>query len=164
MQRLSFQTDDPAAPEVCTLVEQLDRYQAGLYPAPSNHLLPLDALRAADVVFLTARLDGRAVACGAFVNQGGAYAEIKRMFVLPECRGLQIGQRLLEELERRARAAGLRLARLETGVRQPEALRLYQSAGYRRRGPFGSYPDDPLSVFLEKSLAEANEPTGRQSG
>src|SRR4051794_34610409 len=134
MQRLSLQRDDPISPEVRTLIEQLDRYQAGLYPAESNHFLPVEALRRPDVVFLTARLDGRAVGCGAFVNQAGEYAEIKRMFVLPEARGLKVGRRLLEDLERRARAVGLRLARLETGVRQPEALRLYERAGYRRRG------------------------------
>ena len=47
---------------------------------------------------------------------------------------------------------GLPALRLETGVRQPAALRLYERAGYARRGPFGGYPDDPLSVFMEKLL------------
>jgi putative acetyltransferase len=43
--------------------------------------------------------------------------------------------------------------RLETGISQPDALRLYERAGYVRRGPFGNYGPDPLSVFMEKSLA-----------
>jgi putative acetyltransferase len=152
MQRLTILPADPACPEVGHLIEQLDRYQAGLYPPESNHLLPVEALRRPNVVFLTARLDGKVVGCGAFVNQGGEYAEIKRMFVLPEARGLQVGRRLLGELEGRARAAGLRLARLETGVAQPEALRLYERSGYQRRGPFGGYAADPLNVFMEKAL------------
>jgi putative acetyltransferase len=76
------------------------------------------------------------------------------MFVLPEYRGLKLGRRLLEELERRALAAGLKLARLETGIHQPEALGLYERAGYRCRGPFGEYAVDPLSVFMEKALVE----------
>ena len=42
--------------------------------------------------------------------------------------------------------------RLETGVRQPEALGLYETAGYQRRGPFGAYAEDPLCVFMEKRL------------
>ena len=42
--------------------------------------------------------------------------------------------------------------RLETGIKQDAAIRLYESAGFRRRGPFGSYRDDPLSVFMEKPL------------
>jgi putative acetyltransferase len=154
MQRLSFQIEDPASSEVRKLIEQLDQYQTELYPAESNHLLPVESLRRPNVVFLTARLDGRAVGCGAFVNQFGEYAEIKRMFVLPDSRGLKIGRRLLDELERRARAAGLRLARLETGVLQPEALLLYEKAGYQRRGPFGSYSEDPLNIFMEKALTE----------
>ena len=41
---------------------------------------------------------------------------------------------------------------LEAGHRQPAALGLYRSAGFRERGPFGDYQADPLSVFLEKDL------------
>jgi putative acetyltransferase len=44
------------------------------------------------------------------------------------------------------------MLRLETGIKQEPAIRLYESAGFRRRGPFGSYRDDPLSVFMEKPL------------
>jgi putative acetyltransferase len=44
----------------------------------------------------------------------------------------------------------MRLFRLETGCLQPEALRFYERAGYKRRGPFGSYGPDPNSVFMEK--------------
>jgi putative acetyltransferase len=39
---------------------------------------------------------------------------------------------------------------LETGIRQPEALGLYERLGFVRRGPFGDYAEDPLSVFMEK--------------
>jgi len=41
---------------------------------------------------------------------------------------------------------------LETGNRQHEALRLYERHGFRRRGPFGDYVDDPHSVFMDKQL------------
>jgi putative acetyltransferase len=151
-QHLSLQAEDPAVPEVAALLAQLDQYLTGLYPPASNHLLPIASLRQPHVTFLTARAGGRVAGCGAFVNHGGEYAEIKRMFVLPEFRGLRVGRRILDELERRARAAGLPLARLETGVRQPEALGLYETAGYQRRGPFGAYAEDPLCVFMEKRL------------
>jgi putative acetyltransferase len=152
MRTITVQPDDPASPEARTLIEQLDEYQRDLYPLASNHLLPVEALRRPGVTFLTVRVDGRVAGCGTFVNQGGEYAEIKRMFVVPEFRGLQLGRRLLEELEARMRASGLTLARLETGIHQPEALRLYEKAGYRRRGPFGDYAENPLSVFMEKEL------------
>jgi putative acetyltransferase len=152
MEEISLQTADPALPEVRKLIEDLDRYHVALYPPESNHLLPIEALRQPNVMFVVARQTGRVVGCGAFVNQDGAYAEIKRMYVLPECRGRGIGRRILAELEHRAREAGLEWARLETGIFQAEALAVYEKAGYQRRAPFGEYVDDPLSVYMEKRL------------
>ena len=46
-----------------------------------------------------------------------------------------------------------KLLKLETGPYQPEALALYAAAGYERRGPFGEYTNDPLSVFMQKQIA-----------
>ncbi len=153
MPNVIIQASNPASPDARKLVEKLDDYLTALYPAESNHLLSIDALREPNVTFLTATVDGQVGGCGAFVNQDSEYAEVKRIFVLPQLRGLKLGRRILDELESLARAAGLTLARLETGVWQPEALLLFERAGYQRRGPFGEYPDDPLSVFMEKRLA-----------
>jgi putative acetyltransferase len=152
MSRILIQAGDPVAPASRELIERLDKYLTDLYPAESNHLLSVEDLQQLNVTFLTASVDGEVAGCGAFVNQGGEYAEIKRMFVLPEFRGLKLGRRILEELENLARAIGLKLARLETGIHQAEALSLYERAGYQRRGPFGDYPEDPLSIFMEKKL------------
>jgi putative acetyltransferase len=71
---------------------------------------------------------------------------------LPEYRGLKVGRRILEELESRARACELPLIRLETGISQHNALALYENAGYRRIGAFGTFHEDPLCVDLEKRL------------
>ncbi|HEY8460998.1 MAG TPA: GNAT family N-acetyltransferase [Blastocatellia bacterium] len=152
MRQVLIQINDPASPAARELIGRLDKYLTDLYPAESNHLLSVEDLQQPGVTFLTASVDGEVVACGAFVNQGGEYAEIKRMFVLPEFRGLKLGRRILEELENLARASGLESARLETGIHQSEALHLYKNAGYQPRGPFGDYPEDPLSVFMEKKL------------
>ena len=151
MPELTIHITDPAAPEVLKLFEELDGYLVGLYPPESNHILSVEELRQPNVVFLTAALDGRVVGCGGVVNHGD-FAEIKRMFVMPRVRGLRIGRRILDELETIARTWGMTIARLETGVWQPEALGLYEKAGYQRRGPFGDYPEHPLCVFMEKSL------------
>lgn len=140
---------DPASPDAAELLAALDEYQAALYPAASTHLLPAADL--ARGVFLGAFAGGRLVGCGGYVLHDG-YGELKRMYVRPEARGRGVGESLLSALERRARAEGVAALRLETGVRQPAALRLYGRAGYVRRGPFGGYPDDPLSVFMEKQL------------
>ena len=83
----------------------------------------------------------------------GRYGEIKRMYVDPNARGRGVGRTLIEALESSLLVNGIDVARLETGVRQPEALALYERCGYVRIPPFGEYREDPLSVFLEKRLA-----------
>jgi ribosomal protein S18 acetylase RimI-like enzyme len=74
------------------------------------------------------------------------------MFVEPSMRGRGIARALLAGLEAAARGLGLTVLRLETGSRQPEAIGLYESAGYLRVPAFGEYASDPLSVCFEKRL------------
>jgi putative acetyltransferase len=152
MEQLIIQSYDPGIPEARQLIAELDAYLNSLYPAESNHLLPVAALQQPNVTFLLARIDGKPTGCGAFVNHQGEYAEIKRMFVLPGYRGKGIGWQILKELETRAFASRLKVSRLETGVYQTEALQMYQRSGYQRREPFAPYQNDPLSVFMEKQL------------
>lgn len=152
MEQMIIELDNPDSPKARQLIEALDRYLCGIYPAESNHLLSVESLQQPNVTFLTARVNGEVVGCGAFVNHRGEHAEIKRVFVLPDFRGKGIGWLILKELENLARLEGPGLARLETGVLQSEALGLYERSGYQRRGPFEPYVDDPLSVFMEKEL------------
>lgn len=139
-------------PEAIALVDELDAYQKPLYPPESHHGINLEALMRPDVVFAVARDErGEALGCGAVVLGTGG-AELKRMYVRPANRSRGVARRLLAFLEAEAQGRGVRVVRLETGVSQPEALRFYERAGYARRGPFGEYTDDPLSVFMEKPL------------
>jgi putative acetyltransferase len=153
-------------------VDELDAYQEPLYPPESHHGIDIAALGQPNVLFAVVRsADGAAIGCGAVVL-GADYGEIKRMFVRPQHRGRGISKALLVFLEAEAMAKGCTLLMLETGVSQPEALRLYESAGYIRRGPFGNYVEDPLSIFMYKpiGLAEvrgkpvARETATRQEG
>ncbi len=157
MSTIALNIEDPGSSEVVCLIEQLDTYLQSLYPPECNHLMPVELLRQANVTFVVARVDGRAAGCGAFVNHDAGYAELKRMFVHPEFRGLGLGRLILENLESLIAASGLALIRLETGVSQHPAVRLYQRFGYEVRGPFGDYSDDPLSIFMEKTLAPYGE-------
>jgi putative acetyltransferase len=152
MQHVVVQKGDPALPEVYKLIKQLDHYLTYLYKPESNHLLSIESLQQPNVTFLTVSIDNVIVGCGALVKQNEDYAEIKRMFILPEFRGLKIGRRLLDELESYARTFNLNVIRLETGISQPEALGLYEKAGYHYCDPFGNYIEDPLSIFMEKKL------------
>lgn len=149
---MTIAPESPDQPEVIALIAELDAYQDTLYPPESRHLLDLASLKRSNVLFFVARDDmGRAVGCGAVVL-AAAQGEIKRMYVAPEFRGRGIARQLLQALESASIAAGCKLLQLETGPFQPEALALYAALGYERCGPFGSYTDDPLSVFMQKTL------------
>ena len=150
--RIGIAVEDPAQAEVAPLLQASDAYMATLYPPESNHMLDVDSLRLPQVTFLVARVDGRAQGCGAVVDSGAGWAEVKRMFVCPDARGLKLGRRLLDEIDALAIRRGARALRLEMGGLQPEALGLYRSAGFVEIGPFGAYGPDPLSIFMEKTL------------
>jgi putative acetyltransferase len=139
-------------PEVRALLVQAWAYSASLYPAASNHDLDDASLDQPEITFFVARQGGLALGCGAIVDEQNGTAELKSLFVDPSARGLKIGRLVLKTIEAHASDFGIKIIRLETGIRQLEAIRLYESAGYARRGPFGRYTDDPLSIFMEKVL------------
>jgi putative acetyltransferase len=137
-------------PDVIALIDELDAYQKPLYPAESHHGIDIRALGRPNVLFAVARDEaGAAVGCGAIVLEAD-YGEVKRMFVRPAIRGAGIAKALLAVLEAEAARRGCGRLMLETGIRQPQALGLYERLGFVRRGPFGDYAEDPLSVFMEK--------------
>src|SRR6185369_2467004 len=147
---MDIRIERPDQPETAALIRALDAYLAPLYPPASQHGLKLEALLNPGVSFAVARDEsGAACGCGAVLMLDG-YAELKRMYVPAERRGQGLGRALLQFLEDHARAGGCRVMRLETGIHQPEALRLYEAADYQRCQPFGAYQPDPLSVFMEK--------------
>jgi GNAT superfamily N-acetyltransferase len=78
--------------------------------------------------------------------------ELKKVWVDDEARGAGAARALLAAIEEDARAAGLTSVVLQTGIRQPEAVTLYLSAGYRPIAPFGPYTDDFLSLLFGKDL------------
>jgi putative acetyltransferase len=102
--------------------------------------------------FLIGRLESRPVACGAIRPLEYDVGEVKRIYVTPDVRGRGLPRRLLAALEDAARSMGYVTLRLETGNRQPEVIRLYESAGYHRIDPYGTNVDDHRSVCFEKRL------------
>ena len=137
--------------EAAGLIRELDDYQAELYPAESNHLDSLDTLRADNVVMLAVKENASILAIGAVKFMAG-YGEIKRVYVPGEHRGRGLARQIMAALEARLKAEGISEARLETGIRQPEAIGLYRALGYETCGPFGGYRPDPLSLFMVKYL------------
>ena len=94
--------------------------------------------------------DGEAIGCGAVKHHVDSPAEIKRMWISPEARGLGLGRRLLKELEACALSGGARIAHIETSAVLSEALALYRSTGWVDVPKFN---DEPFADhWLEKSL------------
>ena len=101
--------------------------------------------------WLVAYLDGVAVGCGGLQALDPETAEVRRIYLAGEARGRGIGRQLLDELERHARDLGYQRVRLTTGDAQPEALALFQSAGYEEIAPLtdGAF----TRHWMERSIA-----------
>jgi putative acetyltransferase len=148
--QIAFETPDQ--PDVHALISELDAYLYSLYPPENVYALDVSSLLQPNVLFAVARAaDGAALGCAAVVV-APEYGEIKRMYVRPSARGQGLARRLIAKLEEKAMEQGCRRFMLETGPTMPEALALYERMGYKHRGAFGDYPDDPLSVFMQKDV------------
>ena len=97
-------------------------------------------------------IDSIPAGCGAFKEYDSKKVEIKRMFVTPGYRGKGIGFNILKELERWASELNYEECILETGKRQPEAIRFYQKAGYTIIKNYGQYENVENSVCMTKAI------------
>jgi len=145
--------EPPRQEGVLRLLDMSDAYAQSLYPPESNHLVDVSTLEKTTVSFFVARHNDVIVGCCALVEADDGTAEIKRMFVDPDARGLKVASKLMDALEATAAEKQLHAIQLETGIYQPEAIALYRKYGYVEIEPYGSYLPDPLSLFMEKRLA-----------
>jgi putative acetyltransferase len=149
---------DPASPDATALIAELDAHLEPLYPSASRHGFSVQKLIADAVAFFVIRDGGAPAGCGGIKLFGTEYGEIKRMYVRPQFRGQRLGKLMLDHLADYARSHGVEVLRLETGIHQHAAIRLYEGEGFRRIPPFGPYRDDPVSRCYEKRLGEAPAP------
>lgn len=136
------------------LIEALDAHLASRY-TPEQRFGP--NLKPAQVapglgIFVVARLDGRAVGCGAVRLLDESTVEVKRMYVEPDIRGRGVAKEILARLEGAGRELGAERTVLETGIYQDEAIGLYRRAGYREVDCWGEYTTSPTSVCYEKRI------------
>jgi GNAT superfamily N-acetyltransferase len=131
--------------EMMELYEGLDLDEPRMPRAGPVELGPPDG------IFLVGFDSTERPVCGGGIKRLSDEAcEIKRMYVVPEARGRGVGRELLAGLEEAARELGYRVARLDTGPRQPKAERMYRLAGYR---PIDNFNANPVaSYFGEKHL------------
>ena len=142
----------PDSPDAVALITELEAHLDPLYPSASRHGYSVEKLIAQAVAFFVLRDNGTPAGCGGIQLFGTAYGELKRMYVRPPFRGLGYGKLLLDHLADYARAHGVGLLRLETGIHQAAAIRLYERMGFQRIPPFGGYVEDRLSRCYEKRI------------
>lgn len=146
---------DPGTPEArhclgAYFAELAERLDAGFDPTVSISAHDAELTPPAGVL-LVATLHGEPIGCGALkLHPDDGIAEVKRMWVSPDARGLGLGRRLLTELETRAVHHGAHTLRLETNRNLGEAIALYRSCDYREVDPFN---DEPYAHhWFEKTL------------
>lgn len=136
--------EDPASPDARWCLAQYfselnARFEGGFDVSLSRSADPHELTPPRGALFV-ARWRGQPVGCGALKVHVGAPSEVKRMWVAPETRGLGVARRLLSELERYAREAGVATLHLETNGALTEATKLYRRAGYREVAAFNAEP------------------------
>ncbi|HET7736246.1 MAG TPA: GNAT family N-acetyltransferase [Nocardioidaceae bacterium] len=147
---------DPADPVVqqCWLAyfaTIAERFDAGYDPERSRHV-GLDEVRPPRGATVVVFLDDQPVACGS-VKHHGDWAEVKRVWVSPDARGLGLARRIMADLEARAHAQGAAVIRLDTNRTLTEAIALYGKLGYREVQP---YNDEPYAHhWFEKALVSS---------
>lgn len=115
------------------------------YGTPDSE--PGVAPSAADIaVFLVAYAQAVAIGCGGLRDLGGGIGEVKRMYVEPAWRGSGAATGVLRALEDWARGLGWTKLWLETGERQPDAIRFYTRCGYLPIPKFGAYAASEISL------------------
>jgi putative acetyltransferase len=152
---ISVQRENPRQADIASLLQLSDAVAASLYPDAYRRPLNPETLVVPGIsVFVARSDDGIAMGCCVLFDGDEGTAELKRMIVDPQFRQRGVGQSLLQAVEAAAVARDIRLIQMEVGTRNTDGQSLYRKAGYRERGPFGSYKASPISLFFEKALGE----------
>jgi putative acetyltransferase len=140
-------------PDIDRLLAVSDAVAARLYPGEFRRPLTGRALADTEASMFVARdASGQALGCAALIDLPDGTAELKRMIIDPQYAGQGVGRKLLLGLLQTAKERGIRSVLLEVGIRNVEARRLYESVGFRDRGPFGRYEQTPIATFMQIDL------------
>jgi putative acetyltransferase len=149
---LSIAVESPLTPDGRRLVAGSQDALLTVLAPDEIFTMTAEELDRPGLTFYVARdAQGRALGCVAR-QDAQDYVEVKRLFVPSEGRGKGVARALMARLEADARARGCYRVLLETAEALVPAVRLYETLGYVRRGPFGDYADHPASLFMEKRL------------
>jgi putative acetyltransferase len=136
----SIAQESPDQTEIYPLIQALDQALDAQYEGFCNYRLDVSALLAPQIRFFVARETNskKVLGIGAVrFNEG--FAEVKRMYSIPEARGSGVGEAILLEILKTIRAEGETVARLETGDKLVAAVGLYKKHGFEHIPAFGEY-------------------------
>lgn len=134
------------------LFKEADDFYDSLYPPTSNHpAFESDFEKKESCLFLAFSGEGLIGSSGA-ISYYPEWTELKRMYVKPAFRQAGIGEELYRSVEQWCMHRGHKCLKLETGIYQPEAQRLYLRNGFSYCDPFKPYLPDPNSVFMTKEI------------
>lgn len=148
---LTFNKTNSADADFQLLVNELDADLQNRYGEQQVFFSQFNKLNHIHHV-IVAYENGLPVGCGAFKLFEEAVVEIKRMYVQPQHRGKGIAAQILQELEQWAKQESFTACVLETGLNQPEAIRLYEKTGYIRTPNYGQYVGVNISICMRKEL------------
>ena len=151
---MKIEIDDLTRPAIHELLNEHLRNMRELSAPESVHALDLEKLRQPGIAFWSAWEGPTLVGVGALKELDGKHGEVKSMRTPQALRRRGAGRALLAHIIAEARARGYECLSLETGSMEAfrPAQRLYESAGFRRCGPFDGYVEDPFSVFMTREL------------
>jgi GNAT superfamily N-acetyltransferase len=151
---IEFRREELSAPVVQQLISTLNAELEARYPEEGANFFRLEPEEVVEGrgAFLVAYLAGAPVGCGAVRQIEPGLAEIKRMYVDPAVRGRRVGRQIVDALETHARKLGAKRIVLETGPRQPDAIAMYQHAGFAEIPLYGEYIGSQFSVCMAKDL------------
>ena len=149
-------------PRVQVLVDEVQAHYVAVYGSPDESVIEPGEFAPPRGRFVLGTVGGRPAAMGGWRRRpdlGGTFpgvgvAEVKRMYVAAHARRRGLARLLLAHLEVTAREDGVGLLVLETGTKQPEAIALYESAGYEPAPAFGNYAASPYSRYYARRLGD----------
>jgi len=156
---LLIRLDDLSDPRIAVFLEEHLQDMRATSPPESVHALDLAALRQPGICFWSAWLldeSGEETLAGtaALKPLDEVHAELKSMRTASALRGRGLARALLNHVQTQAQQLGFKRLSLETGPQEffAAARGLYLREGFELCGPFGSYGEDPYSVFMSKAL------------
>ena len=149
---------DPQGELALSLLREAAAEVRPLYSSSADTAMPGNTGLGPRDVYVAAMVNDIPVGCGSIREVDG---KVRRMYVQRDYRRRHVGHAVLLHLMSEARRLDYQCLCLETGNKQPGAMALYESLGFRRVAPFGEYMRDPTSVCYELRLDEtgAADPT-----